>query len=365
MKVYYPFLSLLLFSFLSSCNSKDDNCFTSSNETYHYEEKPAFTVAQIEDDKPDYLQITDLKQFRSFKNDSISAKSYDIKNEEAERKKHELYLRTYEKFNALFYDQFTYYARQSVADAEYAIGRNSLGYWLLKIENNTPKAFFIGLSFSHYYLNSIQEKPIINDNELQVEGSFVKIVKVAGLPGYDDYSAIEDGKLFRIKRSDLEKDSDQDGYNDIFEVSFGLNPASADTDADGVNDFNDLNPLFKSEDNKFTALFEELLGEYASYEGQDFAKLKYHFDVYETDCEYFQSIQPKLRTIFTSKHDKKKPYYLKHTDVVHEGISKLKADRFNGDKFYVRKWGSSFSNDLVVEYKDGKWIIEMIGGYVI
>jgi hypothetical protein len=47
-------------------------------------------------------------------------------------------------------------------------------------------------------MNRIQQIPIIKDGFLQFEGSLVKIIKVAGLPGYDDYSAIEDGKLFKI-----------------------------------------------------------------------------------------------------------------------------------------------------------------------
>jgi hypothetical protein len=38
------------------------------------------------------------------------------------------------------------------------------------------------------------------------------------------------------------KDSDGDGYNDIFEKCFGLNPDNKDTDGDGINDFEDLNP---------------------------------------------------------------------------------------------------------------------------
>ncbi|ACU07718.1 hypothetical protein FIC_01270 [Flavobacteriaceae bacterium 3519-10] len=365
MKVNYPFLLLLLLGFSFSCNSKEDNCFTSSRENFIYIGKPEFTADQIRKEKPDYLQIYELKQFRSFKTDSIDVNSYDVRKEDEARRKHELYLKNYEIFNTLFYEQFQYYAKQKVGDAEYALGRNMLGYWLLKIRNNEPKAYFLGLSFSHYYFNQIQKQAIIRDGELRIEGSFVKIVKVPGLPGYDDYSAIEDGKLFRIKLADLEKDSDDDGYNDIFEDSFGLNPESADTDSDGTDDFNDLNPLYKSKKNKFTLLFEQLLGEYGSLERQDFTKLKYYFDVYETDCEHFQSVNPKLRTIFTSKSERKKSYYLQHTDVVQSGISKLKKDPINADKFYVEKWGSSFSNDLVVEFKNEKWIIKMIGGSVI
>lgn len=87
---------------------------------------------------------------------------------------------------------------------------------------------------------------MIENGFLQLQGSLVKIVKVPGLPGYDDYSVISDGKLFTIKLEDLTRDSDHDGYNDIFEQSFGLNPDSKDTDGDGINDFEDLSPMFTS-----------------------------------------------------------------------------------------------------------------------
>lgn len=99
-----------------------------------------------------------------------------------------------------------------------------------------------------------------------MEGSLVKFVEAGGLPVYHDYSAIEDGKLFKISLKDLFKDSDKDGYNDIFEKSFGLNKNNKDTDGDGADDFNDLNPMFKSEKNKFVQLYEMLLPQYSELE---------------------------------------------------------------------------------------------------
>ena len=41
--------------------------------------------------------------------------------------------------------------------------------------------------------------------------------------------------------------------------SFGLNPNNKDTDGDGVDDFNDMNPMYKSEKNKFSQLYDQLI----------------------------------------------------------------------------------------------------------
>ncbi len=73
--------------------------------------------------------------------------------------------------------------------------------------------------------------------------------------------------MFTIPLEDLTRDSDHDGYNDIFEQSFGLNPESKDTDGDGISDFDDLNPMFTSGKNKFTQLYELLLPTYAETPG--------------------------------------------------------------------------------------------------
>lgn len=150
MKNYYLFFTFLLLLF--SCkNSVEENCFRSDKEKIFdsYVEKKPYSVKQILEKKPDYLQIINLKEFRSFKKDSTETHSYDIRNEKEELKKYEEHKREYAKFDSLFLGQFGYFAKQSVGNAEYAFARNGLGYWLTKIENNIPKAYFLGLSFSH------------------------------------------------------------------------------------------------------------------------------------------------------------------------------------------------------------------------
>ncbi|WEK70970.1 MAG: hypothetical protein P0Y62_05290 [Candidatus Chryseobacterium colombiense] len=355
MKILY----FAILAFLLSCskNTIEDNCFIKKEEKPVYVEKEPYTVKEILSEKPGYLQINDLKDYRSFKKDSTESKG-GFSEERWNAKKEE-----YKLFHEKIPDYFSYSATQQVGNVLYALGRNTLGFWLMKIENDKPSAYFLGLSFSHYYINEVQERPLIKDGFLQFEGSLVKIIKVPGLPGYDDYSAMEDGKLFRIKLDDLMKDSDQDGYNDIFEKTFALNPNNKDTDGDGINDFEDMNPLYKSEKNKFSELYTLLLPSYT--EDMDFKKAHYTFEIFRSDCDYFHQINPEIRVLFIPENDKEKTYYTKITDVSRNGISKMKRDQNNPNRFYISKSGSSYTNDYAAEYKNEKWTLEMIGGIVI
>lgn len=350
MKILY---CLAFISLISCSESIENRCFVDDeSEVFQsYTEKKPFTVQQILEKKPDYLEIINLKKYRSFKIDSMESHNHRDSDEVAE-KKWKQYTDDFEVFENKFSGQFMFSDKQQVGNSLYALGKNQLGSWLLKIENDIPSAYFLGLSFSYYYLNNIQNNPIINNGFLQFEGSLVKIVKVAGLPGYDDYSAIEDGKLFKIKLEDLMKDSDHDGYNDIFEKCFGLNPHSKDSDGDGINDFEDLNPMYKSEKNKFSELYNMLLPKYS--DNSNFKKMHYTFVPFESDCDYFHQINPELRVLFIPENNREKTQYIKVTDVVRNGV-RIKKEKNNHNKFHIYQSFSSGSNSFPAEYKNGKW----------
>lgn len=353
-------LLLFILFFVSCSKNPEENCFIEKEDKTIYEEEKPFTAQQILENKPDYLEVISLKNYRSFRQDSIERNYFQ--NEELEEIKWKKKKEEYKDFKEKFDDQFSCSNKQLVGNTQYCLGGNNLGYWLLKIENNKTNAYFLGLSFSHYYFNKIQKKPIINNGFLELEGSLVKIVKVAGLPGYDDYSAIADGKLFKIKLEDLMKDSDDDGYNDIFENNFGLNPDRKDSDGDGIDDFKDLNPMFKSEKNKFTQLYEELLPDYGNENLRD---RSYFFEVFISDCDYFHQINPKYHVLFIPEDLKSQTDYVKITDVSRHGIDKIRKNKNNSGVFYIKTWGTSSMTDYSAEYKDGKWILEIGGGFVI
>lgn len=358
MRILY-FAALALF--FSCSPSIEQKCFLSKEDQIFgsYEGQKPYTVKQILNEKPDYLEILNLKQYRPFKKDSIETHIYDSSSEPED-----IWGRQDRDFKVLkdkFSDQFLYYAQQQVGNSLYGLGKNRSGFWLLKIENDIPRAYFLGLSFSHYYINLIQQNPIIKDGFLQLEGSLVKIIEVAGLPGYDDYSAMEDGKLFKINLKDLMKDSDNDGYNDIFEKCFGLNPENKDTDGDGINDFEDLNPMFTSEKNQFSQLYELLLPNYGTI---DLKKMNYTFDVYQTDCDYFHQINPGFRVLFIPESKSKQTYYTRMTDVTDGTISRIRRNDKDPAVFYIYTAGNGATTDYSAEYEKGKWLLKIIGSTV-
>ncbi|WP_294327383.1 hypothetical protein [uncultured Chryseobacterium sp.] len=357
MRILYCTIFISLFS---CSKSVEDNCFIDPKDKINneYKEEKPYSVAQILKHQPEYLEIVNLVRYRNFKKDSTESRHF-FRSEEM-WKGHE---EEFKIFKEKFQDEFEFSNRQEVGSTVYALGRNRLGYWLLKIQDSKPSAYFLGISFSHYYINKVQEQPIVKDGFLQLEGSFVKFVEVDGFPVYHDYSAIEDGKLFKINLKDLFKDSDKDGYNDIFERSFGLNENNRDTDNDGIDDFNDLNPMFKSEKNKFVQLYEMLLPQYSRVE--NFKNLHYSFEVFSSDCDYFHQIDPSIRVLFLPEDKEKQNYYTRVTDVVRSGISRLKRDNKNPDQYYIDTWGSSSSDDYSAAFKDGKWILTNIRSIVI
>ncbi|MET3538915.1 ASCH domain-containing protein [Chryseobacterium limigenitum] len=353
------FLYFFVFALFFSCTkSLEDRCFTKGEEKSDYVEEKPYTVKQILEEKPDYLEIINLDKFRSFKKDSSEYRSNYYSSEANEQywKDQKIIFVNFEK---QFFGQFEYSFKQNNDSVQYALGRNGLGYWLLEIRNNQPSAYFLGLSFSHYYFNKIQENPIVKDGFFQIEGSLVKLIKT---PRQDSYAALEDGKLFKIDLKELKKDSDKDGYNDIFEKSFGLNPKNKDSDGDGINDFDDTNPMFRSEKNKFSELYQRLLPEYAGV--PNFKQLHYYFEVFETDCDYFHQVNPDYRILFVSEEKNKKSDYIKVTDVFDYGFSKIRKDKTYPNKFYLYEWGSSHTNSYSAEYKNGKWELEMTGQIV-
>ena len=359
--LYFTFLAL----FFSCTKSSEDTCFIKEGEPFFegYTQKDPFTVKQILTHKPEYLEVINLKSYRSFKKDSTDYRS-NYYNSEASEKHWKNQKTVFADFDEKFFGQFEYSFKQKEGNIQYALGRNNLGYWLLEIKNNQASAYFLGLSFSHYYFNKIQNIPIVKDGFFQIEGSLVKIVKVPGLPGYDDYSAIGEGKLFKINLKDLLKDSDKDGFNDIFENSFGLKPDNKDTDGDGINDFKDHNPLFKSEKNKFTDLYEDLLSQHLGIVEAKLDNLPYFMMPYETDCDYFQKVNPEAKILIMPENKDKQPYYVRLTDIFSRGYSKIQKDKNDPERFYIYEWGSGSTNDYSAEYKNGKWIFNLIGSTV-
>jgi len=65
---YFSFLLIILFCF-SCSKSLEEKCFIQENENYFndFEIEEPWSIDKIIKNKPDYLQIINLKKFRSFK----------------------------------------------------------------------------------------------------------------------------------------------------------------------------------------------------------------------------------------------------------------------------------------------------------
>ncbi|MGO4710962.1 hypothetical protein AB4Y90_18005 [Chryseobacterium sp. 2TAF14] len=116
------YLALLFLTF-SCSKSIEDRCFTSPDDNRvknlkndddlviydHNMQIEKYDATQILAEKPDYLQIVDLKKFRSFKKDSIEANSQDLMENKWEAHEAE-----FKVFNEAFSMQFSFSNQQKL-----------------------------------------------------------------------------------------------------------------------------------------------------------------------------------------------------------------------------------------------------------
>ncbi len=253
-------------------------------------------------------------------------------------------------FQTYFKNQFRYIRFQQAGKSLYAVAVNQFGHWLLEIKGRKPKAYYIGFS-KNTYINHIQKDGFIKNNTLFLDGSFISIKK--GIR-FDEWTAVKDFLTFEINLEDIKKDSDGDGYNDLFENLVCLNPYSRDTDGDGISDFDDLNPLHAPEKNKFTQLFENII-EPDSNGYERITERHYSFDIYESDCDFFQKINPKNRRVLVLSGSQ--AYQLKNnskTSPFRTFYGRIKKGP-DEKTFYIPYFKNSSGGRIIAEYKNGKW----------
>jgi len=139
------------------------------------------------------------------------------------------------------------------------------GYWIAIKENHIWNKYYTGLSANtpiHIKTNS--KLCLIKDkNTIQIESALIRLIEPAMLPvGPPQYELIKDGLVLNIDLNKIKLDSDGDGLTDIEEDKMMLNPNNNDTDSDGIDDFHDLNPRFKSVQNEKALIFESIINEY-------------------------------------------------------------------------------------------------------
>lgn len=352
----------LLFLLLPIGLFSQDKCF--DNGEKHYSARSGLLFIKDTEESillthPKHITFQENKTNLSYEQDELSEYKDTSESWEEQKAKYE---RKYAEFNKYFNNQFSYIQMQKEKNLSYAIAKNSFGYWLLEIKNKKGRAYYIGFN-KNTYINKNQKEKFVRDNKLFIDGSFIAIAGSWGRPRHPEIEAVKDHLTFEINLNEIKRDSDGDGYNDLFENLIFLNPNSKDTDGDGIPDFTDLNPLHKSENNKFTNLFEEIIEkDSTSFNNQ---KNNYTFETYESDCEYFQKVNPKNKRVLILSDNQ--TYKLKSD--YKQGLFPTFYGRIkkgsNENTFYIPYFHFTSGGKIIAVYENGKWSIQEDQEYII
>lgn len=353
MKVYLLLLPILLFSCNKSETAKqkeseytENQCFILSNGI-NYDETPKpvsiLTHEEILKNLPKHIQMKSLGDFKKF--------SYDKKETSEMKSAEKKYFESAEYKNQ-FKDWITAlpeFNYVSVND-NFALAKNKYGLWLVEKINDLYKPYFLGLT-QNCYLQDFYGKnqKFIENNQFVMNGTLVDVQRLSRIPMLPKYDIIKDGISFTINLDDIRKDSDKDGFNDLFENFIGLNPNSADTDGDGISDFKDHNPKYKSENSKFTSMYELVVDLPAKNQ-------QYSFTEVLTNCEYFQKINPKNLKVLMYNTSEKAPIKEDVLDLFFPGkYSKMKTYENYPEVYFTDFSDLTGDGTISAEFINGKW----------
>ncbi len=277
--------------------------------------------------------------------------------------------------NEMMGQDFNYLQFQKVGKITYALAKNSFGFWLIEQNNNSEKPYFLGIAKNQFLHIKLSKKyPLIKKGVVQLEGSIIRKIYPESLPdGAAVYEALKDNLLIKIDLREVKNDSDNDGYNDLFEQFVGLNPNSKDSDEDGINDFEDKNPLYKSIDNEFTKAFNIFLnGGYTSIIKMKDSEQKYlikekevdtnpyEFKVFFVENNNLKNISPKSYKTFIFSEDDKNSNNIELRKVDFYNINKIE----NSNKFRILNSFTNGSSSFEIYNLEEGWIVILTGGTV-
>lgn len=353
MKVYLFLLPILLLSCKKGettqqkeSKNTESQCFILSNGI-NYDETPTQvaipTHEEILKNLPKHIQIKPLPDFKKF--------SYDKKETAAMKAKEKEYFES-DEYKNQFKDWIAALAEfkyLSVND-NFALAINKYGLWLVEKINDQYKPYFLGLT-QNVYLQDFYGKnqKFIQNNQFVMNGTLVDVQRLSRIPMLPKYEVIKDGVSFTINLDDVRKDSDKDGFNDLFENFIGLDPNSADSDGDGIPDFKDHNPKYKSENSKFTSMYELVVDQPAKNE-------QYSFTEVLTNCEYFQKINPKNLKVLMYNTSEKEPIKEDVLDLFFPGkYSKMKTYENYPEVYFTDFSDATGDGTISAEFIKGKW----------
>lgn len=349
MKVYFLLISLTLWSCnktTSDSQDTEDLCFiTNQGINYDHNKKSSEikTSEEIIKNLPSHIQMSNLQEFQKFNDDAKTTEKWQAAEKDyfksgEYQKKYALWIAALPEFNYLS------------VQGNYALAKNKYGLWLVEQNNNRYLPYFLGFTQNIYLADFYgKDQKFIANNQLIMNGTVVDVERLSRIPMLPKYKVIRDGVQFSINIDELKKDSDKDGFNDLFEIFTGLNPHAADTDGDGFADFVDPNPKYKSSQEKFTLMYETLVDHPAQ-------RSRYSFNEILTNCLYFQSIHPKNSKVLMYNTDEKAP--LKEDVLDH--FFPAKYSKMKTYKNYPEVYFTDFSDEtgdgtISAEFVNGRW----------
>ena len=349
-----------------SCNQEpkvnydNENCFEQKSADNKFHEFKPIEKSIILKAKYPNLEITEIKNPTKF-DQNYFGHTYSFKD-----------VRNYDSPN-----DFECLRKFKYQNQDYFLAKNQFGYWLIELLNKKEKPYFIGIAYDKYiHIKNSDKFPLIENGKIILEAAFIRQTDTEViLLSPPKYETIKDNLLIKIDLEKVKKDSDNDGFNDIFEEYIGLNPNSKDSDNDGVNDFGDSNPKYKSEKSDFTQLYELLTSDLdymdkfiSNEEVNKHRKISnknpFIFKVYYTDCNYFNSINPvNEKVIFISEKESDKPNF--SVEEIHYSDQWSKIKKIGKNNFEISTYRHGADATFKIKNTNKGWKIEIISMSVV
>ena len=356
MKIYALLLLLLIFS----CNKKikegsnssksiEEQCFILKSGINEEENKNKISIptsAEILQNIPKHIKMNEIKNFKKFHYDK--KETANLKAQEKEYFESSDYQNLFKEWISAL-PEFNYLSQTE----NFALAKNKYGLWVVEKVNNQFKPYFLGIA-QNIYLDNFYGKnqKFMRNNQFVMTGTLVDVQRLSRIPMLPKYEVIKEGLEFSISLDEIRKDSDQDDFNDLFENFLGLNPNSKDTDQDGIPDFVDHNPKYKSETSKFTSMYEMIVN-------QDRKNQNYTFKEVLTDCDYFKKINPKNIKVLIYTTSEKAPIKEDVLDQFFPGkYSKMKTYENYPEVYFTDFSDSTGDGTISAEFKNGKWKLD-------
>ncbi len=335
-----------------SCNQEpkvnydNENCFEQKSADNKFQEFKPIEKSIILNAKYPNLEITEIKNPTKF-DQNYFGHTYSFKD-----------VRNYISPN-----NFEYLRKFNYTNEDYFLAKNQFGYWLIEYIDKQEKPYFIGIAYDKYiHIKNSDKFPLIENGKILLEAAFIRKTDTEViLLSPPKYEAIKDNLLIKIDLEKVKKDSDNDGFNDIFEEYIGLNPNSKDSDNDGVNDFGDTNPKYKSEKSDFTELYEILLKKNIDNSYSE-KKSPYNFSVFFTDCEFLKKVNPaKEKVLFIPEKEKEK---INFNIEKNRGYEFSKISRTNSNSFKIELYYHNGGEKYKFKKVRKGWKIEMVNSWI-